>query len=73
MESNELWSCLVLECNAPATVKNGYANISDDGTTANYECEVGYSIAGITKRFCQTDGSGWDRQQPTCGNFDVMT
>lgn len=41
--------------------------MSDDRTSAQYSCDVGYSLKGPKERTCQNDGSGWNLSGPECG------
>ena len=35
------------------------------GATANYVCDPGYEIAGVSSRVCQSDGI-WSDLKPAC-------
>lgn len=54
-------------CNPPSTPDNGYISISDNGTTVTYTCTAGYSLKGVDTRLCQSNGAGWNENQPSCG------
>ena len=61
----------ITECDYPEAIQYGNITLSDDGLSAIYDCEVGYSINGTTKRICLADGIGWSGYKPSCGIYDI--
>lgn len=57
---------MLLACDTPASPLNGL--VTDDGETAVYSCNQGYSMDGLSTRTCGTDGSAWSGSAPTCSN-----
>ena len=49
---------------APADGSVHYTS-SDVGSQANYSCNEGYTLVGMSTRFCQNDGT-WSGQPPLC-------
>ncbi|XP_045204681.2 sushi, von Willebrand factor type A, EGF and pentraxin domain-containing protein 1-like isoform X2 [Mercenaria mercenaria] len=58
-------------CQSPASIQNGY--MTDNGETATYTCDVGYSLDGTTSRTCAADGSGWSGTDPVCNPCETLT
>lgn len=56
-----------LACQSPVAPLNGL--VLDDGDTATYTCGQGYSLSGLSKRTCATDGTGWSGADPACSKF----
>ena len=52
------------------TLTNGMVMYSDPtipravSSTANYSCDIGYNLTGVSVRTCA--GGGWDGTAPTC-------
>lgn len=61
----------ILDC-LPATIPDDGSILSDNGETVHYECNVNYSMNGNSIRECDTNGSGWNGQDPTCGMYKIM-
>ncbi|XP_060573346.1 P-selectin-like [Ruditapes philippinarum] len=60
-------------CFPPLTPTNGQVEISADGLTASFTCSAGYTLKGVTTRLCQTNGVGWNEDQPSCETCDVLS
>ncbi|KAL4229790.1 hypothetical protein ACF0H5_010181 [Mactra antiquata] len=65
-QSNGTWdgaapTCL---CKVPSIPSNG--DVTANGYTATYACNVGYTLDGDAERTCQTDGTGWSGSNPAC-------
>jgi hypothetical protein len=43
--------------------------VTDNGETANYTCDVGYSIDGAMSRTCAKDGTRWSGSDPVCSKY----
>ena len=56
-------------CNTPMKPVNG--DVYSDGLTAIYSCRTGFTMEGAEKRYCGTDGSGWNETEPTCSKFPL--
>ena len=54
-------------CNTPMKPVNG--DVYSDGLTAIYSCRTGFTMKGVEKRYCGTDGSGWNETEPTCSKY----
>ena len=54
-------------CNTPMKPVNG--DVYSDGLTAIYSCRTGFTMEGVEKRYCGTDGSGWNETEPTCSKY----
>ena len=39
----------------------------DSGHAAQYTCDLGFTLDGVSERHCGTDGSGWSDSDPVCG------
>ena len=46
-------------------------DVYSDGLTAIYSCRTGFTMEGVEKRYCGTDGSGWNETEPTCSKFPL--
>ena len=68
MSNVHFWFSLFpkLECSDPLAPADG--EVQADGSVAVYSCLAGYNMEGVSKRFCQAEGNGWDGTAPTCGN-----
>ncbi|XP_052791545.1 CUB and sushi domain-containing protein 3-like [Mya arenaria] len=53
-------------CDVPTNLNNGNVDVSSDGMTATFSCDVGLSLSGAQSSVCDTLGSGWDAAWPTC-------
>ena len=62
---------IVLVCITPDYTEGGNVNISDDGSTAVFTCDSGYTMVGEQTLTCATDGSGWDISKPSCSTFYI--
>ena len=57
------------ECDSPDPLNNGDVDVSNDGLTASYTCNLGYSLNGHISRSCSIDGSWWSGSKPNCCMF----
>ena len=62
-----------VSCAALSSLANGNISLISDNTNtwAIYTCNVGYTIKGVNRRMCQTDGS-WDSTQPECRKYELI-
>ncbi|KAL4229791.1 hypothetical protein ACF0H5_010182 [Mactra antiquata] len=62
----------VCDCTAPTAPLNGavYVTNTAQGSTATYQCDLGYSIDGLISRLCLDDGTGWEGDDPICNECD---
>lgn len=61
--STQITSCVKIECAQPGVISNSKILVS--GTVATYNCNVGYTLVGSSRRECQADGT-WDSVEPSC-------
>ena len=54
-------------CNPPSDLDNGQVVVIDSGYRAEYTCDLGLSLDGVSERRCGADGSGWSDSDPVCG------
>lgn len=47
--------------------------VSENGYRVSYYCKIGYTLYGLSSRQCQTNGTGWNGQDPSCGNRSILT
>ncbi|WAQ98163.1 SVEP1-like protein, partial [Mya arenaria] len=59
-------------CDVPTNLNNGSVDVSSDGMTATFSCDVGLSLSGAQSSVCDTLGSGWDAAWPTCVACPVL-
>lgn len=60
--------CQGIKCDKPTAPRNGVVKTSNNGlypSVASYNCSVGFTLVGATKRSCRPDGS-WTEQIPSC-------
>ena len=50
---------------------NGKLSVSENGYRVTYSCHLGYTLSGNMTRQCLTNGTGWDGQDPVCGNRTI--
>lgn len=62
-----VYICCFIECHIPSSPRHGDVTVSVNDSKAVYTCDVSYSVSGTTERYCQTDGSGWSDEEPSCG------
>ena len=57
----------LVDCGDPGQPANGNVSFvtTREGGMANYTCNEGYNLTGITQRICQSNGS-WSGDVPTC-------
>ena len=59
----------ISECIPPLSPGNGSVQISLNGETASYSCDVGYTLNGSAERQCSDNGMGWSDSDPICGKL----
>ena len=59
---------ICVECNLPSQPADGIVSVSNSvhGQMANYTCDTGYTLFGLSSRLCLSDGTGWEGDDPTC-------
>ncbi|XP_060586067.1 sushi, von Willebrand factor type A, EGF and pentraxin domain-containing protein 1-like [Ruditapes philippinarum] len=67
------WSLMepTCSCKSPVPPLNGL--VTDDGSTATYTCNQGFSLSGLSTRICNTDGTGWGGADPTCNICSTLS
>lgn len=67
-------TCTLIDCGPPPTIENG--TVTSDSTTfdaeANYDCSLGFSLAGSETLMCLETGS-WSDLAPVCTVVDCGT
>lgn len=60
--------CISVTCDTVSSPSNGKVTLDsvDSTTVANFECGVGYTLAGSDKLTCRATGA-WDFSEPSCG------
>ncbi len=69
-KGNDKWSeatCIPQRCGDPGHVPNARRDglVFNFPHSVNYKCDAGYTMRGISQRFCQNDGN-WSGRLPTC-------
>lgn len=55
----------IVECIEPNAPGNG--SVFVDQPTITYSCDKGFTMSGSSTGFCNTDGTSWSIDTPTCG------
>lgn len=58
-------------CDSPQIPDNGSVEVSLDGRSASYFCDMGFTLSGESTVLCSNDGTGWSSVAPVCGKEDV--
>ncbi|XP_053400600.1 CUB and sushi domain-containing protein 3-like [Mercenaria mercenaria] len=67
---NEIPQC---ECNEPLSPDNGTVTVSNDKTQAEYMCNLGFTLHGVSTRTCQSEGTGWSSSDPVCVGCSTLS
>ncbi|XP_053399292.1 CUB and sushi domain-containing protein 3-like [Mercenaria mercenaria] len=60
-------------CNSPTAPASGHVSVSGDFMTATYTCDTGYTLNGVSQRYCGNDGAGWSDQKPICELCETLS